>query len=104
MAGMYNLIIHENGKVLQFFKGLWDAEVDGNTVRHRYGEVKNIKKDFVLVSDAEVYEAAAGQDIDPRWLTKDEKQNIKTKEIKLEDRLKAIENRLAKIEQKLPRA
>lgn len=105
MGNAYHLIIHDaDGKVIRQINNITEVEVDGNTVRHKKGEIRDIKYPFIVVDDAFVGKKfKKGETIDTEILQNDEKTAKHLKEKKLEGRLKALEDRIAKMEGRLPK-
>ncbi len=108
-GNQYHVIIYdEEDKVIMAHAGLYQVEVDGNTVRHLRGEIRGIKQNFIVVDDIFVGDQIKkGDSVKPEWKEKNEKNNKPTKEKKeadrwagVEVRIKALEDRLAKLEDK----
>ncbi|SFH22877.1 hypothetical protein SAMN05660649_04360 [Desulfotomaculum arcticum] len=106
LGNQYHLIIYSNDKdgpkVLQATNGLWEVEVDGNNVRHKFGEIRDIKHPFVVIDDRYVADKIKkGDAMKPEWMKNDEKPRKIPKAQKEANRMKALEDRLQALEDKL---
>lgn len=81
------LVIHDQGTVLNAVSSLSSVEVQGNNVKWHDGEMRDIQKQFVILPP----EVVVGSTLTPEQLAKDMKTSLPPREQQLQQQINQIQ-------------